>query len=92
MTDMSTNTDPLTADLPRAVRREGRYALRPATLGYGTYDLWTDYIDDEDNQKRSFCIRFGLGGYAFEDFDTIIDEDREEMRILVESAKQEFGL
>lgn len=76
-------TDPLTADLPRCIRRSGHYSLRRSG---DIYAVWLDYTDDENDVgdgggkvKRSMFM--GDLVHA-ENFESAVDDLEEEARYL----------
>ena len=78
-----------TADLPRAIRRDGKYAMRRIE-GQG-HLLFVDISTDYENGH--------LGGTSYvvgaifdpENFDTAVDAAEEEARVLMAEAAREFG-
>lgn len=83
---MSFSFDPLTAELPRALKAEGNYKLRRD--GVHGLTIYMDYTD-EDGAKRSMVVRESIS--HAEDFLTHVDDLEEEMRIMRADAAREFG-
>ena len=80
-----------TADLPRATRRDGKYAMRRIE-GEG-FVMFVDVPDTKANRE------FEIGGTSYvvghvmdpENFHAAVYEAQEEARILIEQAREEFG-
>lgn len=80
-----------TADLPRARRRDGKYALRRHPDD--GHVLWVDVADTKANRE------FGVAGTSYvvghvmdpENFEYAVDEAEEESRVLMAQAREEFG-
>lgn len=72
--------------LAEPVRRGQKYVLRPAPWEERGLSLW---VDGQDG--RSQLVMDDLPASALHDFETYCDQADEEMRILLEQARQEFG-
>ena len=83
---MSFSFDPLTSELPRAIKASGHYKLRRD--GVHGLVIFLDY-KDEEGAKRSMVVREDI--WHAEDFLTHVDDLEEEMRIMVHAARAEFG-
>lgn len=84
---MSFSFDPLTSELPRALKASGHYKLRRD--GAHGLTIFLDYTD-EDGAKRSMVVREDI--WHAEDFLSHVDDLEEEMRYLRADAAREFTI
>jgi hypothetical protein len=80
-----------TETLPKPLRSggaRGQYKLRRTPLD--GFAIWLDAVDEEDGAVSVVCMG-DLPASAVDDFETYVDEVEEETRILMESARVEFG-
>lgn len=78
-----------TADLPRAKRRDGDYAMRPA-IG-GGWAMWVDVPDRKKNGEFAGTSYVVGAVMDPENFSYAVDEAKNEAREMWEQARKEFG-